>query len=324
MKKNILLIGYGNAGRIHKNILEKLGYSCIIVDKNANKLDNNNAKSFQSLEDALKLNMEIFAYDICTDNDSHLNILTRIISMVKEPNIIIEKPVVNKKVDLDKLKEIIREKKCRIFVNENYLFLSSIEKIKETIKNYHFKEYNLFIDFSKDRTTDQKNGRFVDRELLSAGIEGTHMFAILDMLVDLGSLSLIACACDEGEFYAKYFGDSKNVELYSSLKPRKNNSKDGRVRILKLTEKNGLEISVSFGSSNNLFTRIAIFRDNSLLEEFFVEDNSMFNSLDYALSVFNGVREDITFDKSISFVEKLLNIVSLSKRINSLDGGVVV
>lgn len=316
MNHNVIIIGYGVAGRIHKDIYEKKGLKCFIVEKNIQKMEGLNTPHFTNLKKALAAAKEVFFFDICTDTSNHYTIFNEILSLTKKPNIIIEKPIVNKRKDLEDIKRRVKNKELSVFVNENYLFLSSIGFIKKIIQRRGLKNYNIYIEFTKDRT---KSKRFLDPLLLSVGIEGTHMLAILDMFLNLNDLTLVKSHCSTKNFFANYSAkNGAHATLYSSLEGIPNFSDkiiekaDKKLRVLKISGKDGNDIVVLFGSSENLTTRIFVMKKDYILEEYTLPDNTMTKSLSYAIKVFEKKKSSITFNKNVLFTEFLLDIVSKS------------
>lgn len=322
MNSSVVLIGYGNAGKIHKNIFETLGYECIVVEKDVSKMSELKGNYFTSVEKVLDELDHAFIYDICVDTDSHLEVLMQILSKVKNPNIIIEKPVVNSLDQLNILKGIIQNHKCNLFVNENYLFLSSEKLIKELMQKNSFNDFDLYIEFSKDRLGDRVVNRFEDKSLLSAGIEGPHMFAVLSLFLDIKKLELVESFCDLDQFHANYLVGKNNVRLYSSLTDHKkfNDSlflnSHSKLRVLEIAERNGKRIVVIFGSSQDLKTRIFVLNANNVLLEESIEDNSMLHSLKFAVDSFEKKDHPAFLDKNILFIERLVELVNFQK-INS-------
>lgn len=128
----ILICGVGSIGERHLNNLLTLGYENIILYRKRNnplRTINRKFPVFLNLDDALKENPEI---SLIT-NPTSLHMETAIKCADSGSHIFIEKPLSHNKDGIDKLKEIVKNKKLKVMIGYMMRFHPCIKKIKELI-----------------------------------------------------------------------------------------------------------------------------------------------------------------------------------------------
>ncbi|MDC3157970.1 Gfo/Idh/MocA family oxidoreductase, partial [Candidatus Pelagibacter sp.] len=141
----ILICGLGSIGSRHTQNLLNLGFKNLIL-VTSKKIKNRKfkkLKKYNSLDEALNEKPEL-AF-IC--NSTHLHAKSALNCMKKNVNVFIEKPIGNKKKELDQLLSFTQKTKIKSFVGYMMRFHPAISKIKDIIKNnsigeiFHFSSY---------------------------------------------------------------------------------------------------------------------------------------------------------------------------------------
>lgn len=180
----VLIVGYGNIGRIKSALWQHLGHEVYVFDSSQMALnlaiaEGLKSSRFISTEDKLII-------DICSASSQHFKSLEWALSkFVNTDNLIlIEKPLASSNLELKKYKELIQQKpelKKRIFLNESYFSSSAVNFASSLIEHADGK-VKIDIEFSKNRLPDNHKGRFFDRNLGALGIELPHTLAVLQAL----------------------------------------------------------------------------------------------------------------------------------------------
>ena len=150
-KKKFLIIGYGNMGRLHSEILSDLLNDVFfdvvdIEDKKIGK-QNYNQINIDEIEDI----NEYTGIIISTHSDSHLEYLNKIIKYKK--TLFIEKPLVNNLKELDKFKKMNQKNIfCGFIETHNVLF--SIAKENITADPHYVQVERISPKVDKERIKD--------------------------------------------------------------------------------------------------------------------------------------------------------------------------
>ena len=130
----ILVVGYGSIGKRHVNNLLKIPNIEIIIYTHRSDIDNeikNKCKIFKSLND-------------CIDEKPVASIISNVTSLHIETalklasaglHLFIEKPLSNNLENIEKLSNIVYDKKLITFMGYNLRFHNCIKKIKELLEN---------------------------------------------------------------------------------------------------------------------------------------------------------------------------------------------
>ncbi len=179
MDNEVLVIGFGKIGQIKAKKWKELNCRVFIYDKNPMALTL--AKDC-GYEIAQKLDIVVDYIDICVPTAHHMDyILNPDLKAYK--NIIVEKPIVSGMNELNQLIDLktkFPEKIKKIILSEQYYYSQVLKKIKTNIQGEKIK--SLSIKMNKNRSEDNKKGRFLDMNLRAYGIELPHIFAIADFL----------------------------------------------------------------------------------------------------------------------------------------------
>jgi hypothetical protein len=169
-------IGYGHIARWHEQKLSELGVETVgIIEKNINKslLANSHGHLiFSSYEEAAKHN-PIF-WDICTSTESHVAVIEDILRVSPFANILVEKPICQYS-QIERLRGVLKGFYGKITINENYSSSRVTEIVRDIVRQSGMSPTKIISEMSKNRTSDNINGRFLDKEHFAFGYEGTHI-----------------------------------------------------------------------------------------------------------------------------------------------------
>ncbi|HDR8072393.1 TPA: Gfo/Idh/MocA family oxidoreductase [Bacillus cereus] len=179
---SVLIMGYGKIGKIKAQIWKRCGVDVSIYDNTKMCMENAQADGF-SIEKA-PFHIAYNFVDICTPSSTHIEVLKKIIlDGVKFDRVVIEKPLFNNIQEKKTLYELLDNDTSlhkKIVVNEQYYRSKAIKVLQETLLKDKIKY--IEITMSKNRKTDNQNGRFIDSDIGVYGIELPHILAILEML----------------------------------------------------------------------------------------------------------------------------------------------
>ncbi|MGE6962703.1 Gfo/Idh/MocA family oxidoreductase [Bacillus thuringiensis] len=179
---NVLIIGYGKIGKIKAQIWRQCGANVSISDITKKQIESAQTDGFSIDEPPFHTTYNFV--DICTPSGTHIDVLWHLILMrSKFERVVIEKPLISNIQEKNKLYQLLDNDDSlyeKIVVNEQYYKSKMIKLLREKIKNDSI--ISLEITMSKNRTVDNKHGRFFDHDIGSYGIEVPHMLAILEIL----------------------------------------------------------------------------------------------------------------------------------------------
>ena len=131
MVNNVLIVGYGSAGKRYHKIVKKFYPNCsvkVFSTRNIKKKNNYFLRSYTDIIN-FKPNISILA------NPSSLRLrLCKLLSVLNS-HVLIEKPLSSDLKQADKIIKLFKKKKVIIKVGYNLRFLNSLRKFKEIIKN---------------------------------------------------------------------------------------------------------------------------------------------------------------------------------------------
>ncbi len=137
----IVLVGHGSIGRHYKSaILEKYNeHDLYIIDNKDSVLEElrkNEIKCFKNLEELKRGNIEINYGIVANWGPDHISTANQLIDIGCK-RLIIEKPLSNRKDDLQNLKKRTLEEDIFITIHNHYSYTNIVEKIREA--EYKFK-----------------------------------------------------------------------------------------------------------------------------------------------------------------------------------------
>ena len=125
-------------------------------------------------------------YVVSTPTDLHVDTVDEILRRNPRAHIIVEKPLASHRKFAALTLTLQRYPTCRILENCQYAQSSLIERILELIPEIRQRGHALrgvYIEMTKNRDLDNRNGRTRDRKYHLLGYEGPHMIALADELM---------------------------------------------------------------------------------------------------------------------------------------------
>ena len=232
----IILVGHGSIGSYYKDIIiEKYNeYDLYIIDNKDSVLKDlrkNGIKCFKSLDDLKKENKEITFGIVANWGPDHISTAHQLIDIGCK-KLIIEKPLSNKKNDLESLKKRSLNEDIFITIHHRFSYTNIVEKIRQA-------EYQFNLG-------DPKGIRIIGGAVCIS-TNGTHFFDL---------------SCDVLNSKPKYI--TAELEL-DYINPRdKNLSYIGGMACYKMENKTF--VNVSFSNENSESFRAEILYRNSLLK----------------------------------------------------------
>lgn len=184
---DVIVVGYGKIGRIKAFIWSSLGHRVNVYDVSADKQQ-------QALDDGFVPYDSTRQYDSCVVDIStpalfHLQSLEWVLKNISPlpQNILIEKPLASDMAEIQAIDQLLSAPENHDFaqlitVNESYCLSSALHYVTDDISKNNLKILSIGAELSKNRLDDVANGRFVDKQLGSLGIELTHMIAMVQWL----------------------------------------------------------------------------------------------------------------------------------------------
>ena len=178
-----ITIGYGTAAPIHhakfnNHHVKPAGIIETNVSKHA-QIESNGLRVCKSYEEAFQLR-PLF-WDICCPTDAHVQTIEKIVQLDPSASILVEKPVCTYN-EIEQLRQILKNFRGKLVVNENYLSSETTKRVKEVVEQSKLKIRKVYVEMDKNRTQDFRAGRFIDAKG-AFYYEGTHMVTILADIV---------------------------------------------------------------------------------------------------------------------------------------------
>lgn len=347
-----VIVGYGNAAKIHEQWYPEYVDIIGIVDISPTKLKVGGEKGyevFDSLESAINtIGPETDFWDICTPTNNHYSATKMLLENLENPDILIEKPVCDPKEIPAIMDLILKHPDAKVAVNENYLSSGVNIEVKKILGKYEIKHPDISIEFSKNRIQDVLDGRFLDQELGAFGYEGPHMMTCIQAILgdispedmvfaETGDMDLPAGKTRDKQSVLKSQGygeikfhtkDGSTVDFYTSMDGKLKHTfpeiirstqipvedTKTRYRIMNVRGNNDLQIIAQYEPIGDTrnLGRILIKDKSTVLDDYCVPDNSMRSHLEAVINYFGDRRENP------SPVEKAAHIVDiLSKAANT-------
>lgn len=140
----IVLVGHGSIGKHYKNVIrEKYNQHELYVIDNKNsvleELRKNEIKCFNNLSELKKENKEITHGIVANWGPDHISTANQLIDMGCK-RLIIEKPLSNRKDDLQNLKKRILSEGIFMTIHHNFSYTNIIEKIRQAESEYNLRD----------------------------------------------------------------------------------------------------------------------------------------------------------------------------------------
>ena len=154
MIKKILIVGFGSSGKRYNNIIKK-HYPNILVKIFSQT--NKNKKNFIKLAEIKKYKPQLSI--ICNPSTKRINIINILSNL--NSNMLIEKPLSSSIEDLNKIQQLIKNRKIVVKVGYNLRFLNSLKIFKKLVQiNKIGKIYHVNIIAGQSLTRWRKNTNY--------------------------------------------------------------------------------------------------------------------------------------------------------------------
>ncbi len=202
------VVGYGAAGRLHAEILAEEGAQLTVLDPKHQDLP----KAYRSFQHGLAdlpptLASGIGLWSVCCPTADHLPVLRSILSQAPEARVLLEKPACQGH-EIDALEALLSShRNARVMVTDQYRHARVLDALSDLIAHFEpdATTDHIAVTFSKDRTADIAQGRFVDRFYGVLGYEWLHMLAVLRRLMPADLLdAYFAISPRRSELWATY------------------------------------------------------------------------------------------------------------------------
>jgi len=348
LKNETIIIGYGNAGRMHGNIFSGKVKVIGVVDTNEAKRQKARQDSFATFESIASIPSVVltqaavpsFFWDVCVPDENHFEVVEELLKM-GACSILIEKPICLP-TQASQMRTLLKAyPQAKVCVEESYLASNVLLKVNEMAKRYSFVRPSIYVEQTKNRMEDIEKGRFIDPELMIFGLEAPHSMTLVMgtgpkrrpaeiKKVVLGDMTLPNSRVLRGQSLGRIdflTEDGCEVILYTSMEgkigrplpevqsPAAISYKDSRrYRILVLEEKGVMVIGQfePIPEWERFKGRVLVFSKGRQLEEV-VEDSPMNKMVMWAAEFFRGERENPSPpETALSLVEFLGEAVKFS------------
>lgn len=231
-------VGYGVVAAIHRTKYLELGIKTLaVIDTDLNKRlmakkAGLHVASKLKIVSKLAKGSKFLFWDVCTPTNTHLDIISQILSLDPCAAILVEKPICLFE-QIATLSELMTNfPNAKIVVNENYSSCYLTNRISKILMA--FSPLRIISEMSKNRCKDFLEYRYIDNENGVFGYELTHMLTTLDDLssdflphkiqsayfedaiIDTGEQHYIYA--NQGMGAAKYISNSNvEVSLFTSM-----------------------------------------------------------------------------------------------------------
>ncbi len=330
MKKEILIVGFGNIALEHyKNInkiLPNSNISFLVHNNYQKKRINKNTKIFTKINDLKKYTF--FLVIIATPASTHIEIAKKLLN--KCQNFFIEKPISHKPENVKKFIDICNKKKIKLMIGYNMRYLSSLIKFREIIiKNkigkilsieskvgQYLPSWRKNKDYRKSVSAQKKLGGGV---LLELSHEIDYLFWIFGKFSSLKAKISKESKLDldvEDTATIKFFFHNNKINYLANLEMdfvRKKNIRFCKVFTSKgLLKWNGIQGKVTFYSKVNKKNNFLLKFGNQMKKSYFTELSKFiddikkmkyyknnFDSL-YILNIIESIRKSSKINKIIN------------------------
>ncbi len=180
-KQRVLLIGYGAAGRMHRDCYPDRVKVGAVVEKESDKMPED-VPVYEGIDAISDDDFDLV--DIAVPTDLHHEVFEKVSRTFPSKPILVEKPLCVPDA-IERIEELVEAHSNDVFVNENYRSSRIVEKMIEVRDMYGVSDPEISISFCKNRYMDNLSDRFVDLEWGIWGYEGPHIIAILTQLTGI-------------------------------------------------------------------------------------------------------------------------------------------
>ncbi|MBB1246540.1 Gfo/Idh/MocA family oxidoreductase, partial [Streptomyces durbertensis] len=209
--RHACVIGYGNAGRLHANVLSDLADTVTVIDPKHQHLPRTHRTFPHEVEDLpTSVAAGVDLWSICSPTASHLAVLKAVLHHNPAARILLEKPAVQGD-QIDALTTLLTEHPAaRLIVNDQYAHSTTLSDFTRLIAHLEPNApiNQITVTFTKDRGKDIAQGRFVDRTYGVLGYEWLHMLTVLSRLVPTAVMDTYLT------------GNPSDSELWATYDPR--------------------------------------------------------------------------------------------------------
>ncbi|MFI2204726.1 NAD(P)-dependent oxidoreductase [Streptomyces sp. NPDC020192] len=202
------VVGYGAAGRLHAQILAEHGASLTIVDPKHQDLP----KAYRGFPNGLEempaaVRSTIGLWSVCCPTADHLPVLRTILAKEPEARILLEKPACQGH-EIDAFTALLAShNNARFVVTDQYQHARALDVLTNLMARLEpgTEPDYVAVTFTKDRTGDVAQGRFVDRSYGVLGYEWLHMLAVLRRILPAeAAAAYLAQQPQHAELWATY------------------------------------------------------------------------------------------------------------------------
>ncbi|MFD4577421.1 hypothetical protein ACFWNK_34045 [Streptomyces sp. NPDC058417] len=176
------VVGYGAAGRLHAEILAEHGADLTVADPKHRDLP----KAYRSFPHGLEempaaARSAVGLWSVCCPTADHLPVLRTILAKDPEARVLLEKPACQGHEINTLIALLASHRNARVMVTDQYQHARALDVLADLMNRLEpdAEPDYVAVTFTKDRTSDIAQGRFVDRSYGVLGYEWLHMLAVL-------------------------------------------------------------------------------------------------------------------------------------------------
>ncbi|MGH3752742.1 MAG: Gfo/Idh/MocA family oxidoreductase [Pseudonocardiaceae bacterium] len=180
------VVGYGVAGRLHAQLLAEQGIQISAIDPKHQDLPKTHRDFGRSVTGLSRTRAaEIDLWTVCCPTADHLPVLRAILERNPHARVLVEKPACQGHEVGQFVALLATHRNARVLVNDQYRHSQALPQLMRALADHEpTAALDLIgITFTKDRTHDIAQGRFIDRTYGVLGYEWLHMLAVLRQLV---------------------------------------------------------------------------------------------------------------------------------------------
>lgn len=203
------IIGYGTAGQLHAGILASEGADIAVIDPKHQDLPRTGQQEFRAAISDLPaaLASGIALWSVCCPTADHLPSLRAILTRDPQARVLLEKPACQAN-EIPALTALLAaHPAARVSVIDQYQHSTVLPELARLIAGTEPRRPidHITCTFTKDRTADIANGRFIDRSYGVLGYEWLHMLAAIRHLIPPATFTAyLSSAPGEAEFQPTY------------------------------------------------------------------------------------------------------------------------
>ncbi|MEU9130652.1 Gfo/Idh/MocA family oxidoreductase [Kitasatospora sp. NPDC048540] len=174
------VIGYGSVGRLHTEVLTRLGLQVGVLDPDPARRPGPAASWWRSIEQVPDVR-GIDVWVVCTPTHTHLPVVASVLARDAAARIVVEKPACRAAETTAFTDLLATRPAARVVVMNQYREAAVLSSLARLVAREAPGEpvRAVRVAFTKDRRPDVARGRFVDRDHGVFGYEWLHMLAAL-------------------------------------------------------------------------------------------------------------------------------------------------